>query len=339
MRDTPDSNSRIQRYVWLLRQIRRKVSSFEEFNEAWEKSQDVNSAKSVLSRRTFYNYLKDLEENYGIAIRYDKAYKCYTYELLEDMVLNPCDKAIRNAIIDVVEDDIKEMEKKLESQGRLMMDWNGEKNPKYRKVIEAMDQGHVLLFRYQNADGFEGIVHRVKPLAVKYYNHFWYLWGEDVTRPEDNLPRTDIYIHPGKKFFALNGRLKEFLYCDEKFNFSNSNDILDEFKGYYGVMTGDREKGTMLPEKVMLKVYTDRNKHSYYLENPIHRSQKEIERCFIDNDTRHPDSYIKFEYHIAPTFDFIQKLLSDREDIEVLEPEHLRDEMRQIIGLMGERYH
>lgn len=52
---------------------------------------------------------------------------------------------------------------------------------------------------------------------------------------------------------------------------------------------------------------------------PLHESQREIEG---------DDESTLFEYHLKPTFDFYQLVLAQGDQVEVLEPESVRSEMR-----------
>ena len=62
-------------------------------------------------------------------------------------------------------------------------------------------------------------------------------------------------------------------------------------------------------------------------------------------DLHHPQrelastpEYADFEYYLRPTFDFRQELLSQAHEAEVLEPECLRLEMKELLAKMMERY-
>ena len=61
----------------------------------------------------------------------------------------------------------------------------------------------------------------------------------------------------------------------------------------------------------------------------MHHSQREL--CF-DGD------YADFSFDIRPTRDFLGELLSHGEDLEVLEPAALRQQMQQLIRSMSSRY-
>jgi predicted DNA-binding transcriptional regulator YafY len=58
---------------------------------------------------------------------------------------------------------------------------------------------------------------------------------------------------------------------------------------------------------------------------PIHESQNEIEIT---------EEWSIFEYRLVPCFNFYQQLLWHRERLEVLEPLHVRDEMKNTIEKM-----
>ena len=68
----------------------------------------------------------------------------------------------------------------------------------------------------------------------------------------------------------------------------------------------------------------------YYLRSlPLHSSQQEIDSA---------DDYSIFQYQVRPTFDFRQALLSKGSEVEVLEPVAFREEMKNEIQNMKNRY-
>ena len=62
---------------------------------------------------------------------------------------------------------------------------------------------------------------------------------------------------------------------------------------------------------------------------PLHRSQKELENT---------PEYADFELRLRPTFDFKQELLAQAHEVEVLKPDHLREEMTELLAKMMKRY-
>ena len=57
---------------------------------------------------------------------------------------------------------------------------------------------------------------------------------------------------------------------------------------------------------------------NYLRDLPLHESQKEAERT---------EEYSIFEFHLCPTFDFLKEILRNGEDVEIIEPLWLRNEM------------
>ena len=72
------------------------------------------------------------------------------------------------------------------------------------------------------------------------------------------------------------------------------------------------------------------NRTPNYLRTlPLHHSQREIA------STEH---YTDFSFDIRPTADFLGQLLSHGDGIEVLEPQDLRQKMRDLIAESLKRY-
>ena len=68
---------------------------------------------------------------------------------------------------------------------------------------------------------------------------------------------------------------------------------------------------------------------NYFRSVPKHHSQKGIEPI---------NGWPAFTYHLAPTYDFMQELLSYGADVEVLSPENLRKEMADTAAAMNKIY-
>ena len=66
-----------------------------------------------------------------------------------------------------------------------------------------------------------------------------------------------------------------------------------------------------------------------YLDLPLHDSQKETKRT---------EEYSIFEYHLKPEFDFEQEIFSNMDAMEVLEPQWLRDEVKERINNLANKY-
>ena len=109
----------------------------------------------------------------------------------------------------------------------------------------------------------------------------------------------------------------------ETFNIPEDFDAESFFYNYYGIIVNSDSK----LETVKLKVSADQA--NYLRSLPLHDTQKEIERN---------DEYSIFSLRICPQFDFYQEILSNGEDIEVLEPAWLRETIAGIVKRMWNKY-
>ena len=77
---------------------------------------------------------------------------------------------------------------------------------------------------------------------------------------------------------------------------------------------------------------------NYLRTLPLHHSQREIASGEITHADSSTTPYTDFSFHIRPTADFLGQLLSHGDGIEVLEPQDLREKMRQMIAETLKRY-
>ena len=94
------------------------------------------------------------------------------------------------------------------------------------------------------------------------------------------------------------------------------------FSNYFGVFIDAGEA-----ETVELKVDSGQVK---YLETlPLHDSQEKVEQT---------DEYAIFRYHLVPTYDFEQEILSRGADVGVTKPEWFREQIKEEIAGMVRKY-
>ena len=95
------------------------------------------------------------------------------------------------------------------------------------------------------------------------------------------------------------------------------------FRNYYGITIG----GDATPSTIEVKVAKGQVK---YIESlPLHPSQQKI---------RETPEYNVYRFHLVPTFDFKQEILSHGPDYEVLCPDWFRDEVKADVAQMYMNY-
>ena len=128
-------------------------------------------------------------------------------------------------------------------------------------------------------------------------------------------------IDLGLRVFALD-RFVDMEELEQTFEIPEDFDAEGFFSNYFGVIVGNKKA-----EDVVVRV--EPSQANYFRSAPKHHSQKEIEPI---------DGWPAFTYHIAPTYDFKQELLSHGAFVEVLSPEWFRDEIRGDIADMASKY-
>jgi predicted DNA-binding transcriptional regulator YafY len=180
-------------------------------------------------------------------------------------------------------------------------------------IIEAMKENRVLNMTYHSYWKDEENNFDVQPYCVKLFRQRWYM----VARS------TDPYYYKNGPFIYSLDRIKYLHATDETFEMPKDWSAEDFFEDCFGIIA-DR---SIKPQTVKLKVVA--GQANYIRDLKMHESQEEIERN---------EEYSIFILNLRPSFDFIQEILWNGEDIEVLEPEWLRKELAGKIKRMWNKY-
>ena len=144
-----------------------------------------------------------------------------------------------------------------------------------------------------------------------------YVWLIETIYKAKNLNDNKVKIYALDRIHHLE------VLVDKCFKMPDSFDPAGCFEECYGVIVDDDYD----VEMVRLKVSS---KQSNYLRSlPLHHTQQEIQ---TENE------YSVFELKVRPTFDFCQEMLRNGENMEVLEPQWLREEIAGTVEKMWEKY-
>lgn len=155
--------------------------------------------------------------------------------------------------------------------------------------------------------GKEVVRWTIHPYYLKQYNNRWYLLGYN---PEFE----DLSIIPLD-------RIENIAYSDTTFKRNLNFDFNAYFRDILGVTI---EKGKE-PERIRLKFSPQRL--PYVLSKPIHHSQ------IVENEA---EGIISL--NLIPNKELISELIWFRDDVEILSPEPLREEIKEIIAKMYQKY-
>jgi hypothetical protein len=294
------------RYVWLVDTIRqRKRLTFKQINQLWIKSGMSYGEGDDLPLRTFHNHLNAISDIFNINIKCDIK-NGYTYyieglEQLESDSLR-CWLIDSYATLNQVQAD-----KKLE--GRIIFEDIPSGHQLLTTITRAMHEKTVIEITHQGFEKECSNTFEIEPYCLKVYNRRWYVIARSLS-------------YDSVLTYGLD-RITNVVPTKKTFKMPSSFDINSYFEGCCGIIS---DKSIPL-EKVIVKTYA--YARNYVGTLPIHSSQKEIAR---------DDESITFEYKVRPNYEFLQALLMQADQIEVLEPEWVRQELKRLVENMFNLY-
>lgn len=287
-----------KRYIWLVDLINRR--KYVSFKEISEAwmRSPLNETGDPLSERTFFNHKDAIAEMFGIEILNDRSLGFYIGR--SDVGSDETsDWMLHTLCLNNV------LHENADMKDRILMEKVPSSERFLTDIISAMRDFRVIRLCYQSFRHPEPFCFNVRPYCVKYFKQRWYLLGD-----------SDL----GLRIYSLD-RFVDIEELEEHFEIPKGFDAEEYFGNYFGVIIGEE------PEDVKIRVVPDQVK--YFRTLPMHGSQRE---------TVQEDGSSVFSYHIAPTFDFVQEILSHGADVEVLEPIELRESIADNVAGMASRY-
>ncbi len=172
----------------------------------------------------------------------------------------------------------------------------------YFPILKSMFKNVKLHFTYQSYDWDEPRELTLPVYAFKQSQQRWYMI----------CPVGNDECHP----YSLD-RVKAMELTDEHYVLPADFNAQRYYSTKLGIMTGDHDGEVFEVEAAVF------GKSAKYVKSlPWHHSQ----RILLDNDT-----YTVFGWTIEDSFDFRQKILSFGENVVILKPQILRDEIKEIL--------
>ena len=291
------------RYVWLIDTINRHGHiSREEISRLWQRSH-LNDTGEELYERTFHNHREAILDTFGIEIKCDRSLGYYIANS-DDLESN----GIRQWLLESLSMN-NLLNESSDMRDRILF----EKIPSSQRwlpvIVNAMREEKAVELTYKSFSRNGPSTFILHPYCLKLFRQRWYVLG-----------RSEGYEDP--RIYALDERMKNVVPLKKALKMPAKFNAGEFFRKYFGVIIDDRK-----PTTVKLKVVS--NQVRYIDSLPLHESQSLIEET---------PEYGIFEYCLVPTYDFRQELLSHGPDVEVLEPEELRDEIKADIARMYRNY-
>lgn len=350
------------RYVWLIEQFRRHGRlTYEEVNHLWQKSGLSYGDGDELALRTFHNHRKAIFDIFDVEIACDTkdGYRYYI-NYPENLENDP----LRIWLIDSYT-ALNQIQADQKLKGRILFENVPSGHQWLHTITDAMRNNQVLRITHQGFGKPEPVTFDIEPYYLKVAKRRWYVLARSPYYSERNLKKNkadggnrteDVF-----RVYALD-RILDCYPTGGTFKMKENFDIEKYFRGCCGIIPSNSQ-----PVRVVIKAYP--GAQDFLRTLPLHESQREIsyadrqgvrqnqERCLAhDSTTQDPskNSDLKqgrndqnslyfqdneatyFELHVCPTFDLYQTLLEQADQIEVVEPEPVRDQMRTFIkNMMG----
>lgn len=302
------AQSLISRYVWVIDTIYRAGKiSFKELNRKWLQN-DISEGVDI-PKRTFDNWRYAIWDMFGLNIENEGKGEYRYYIRNAD---NICKDGLRSWLYNTfcVSNALAESQS---VKDRILLEYVPSGQEHLQTIIEAMKENRILNISYHSYWKDEEYNFDVEPFCVKLFRQRWYLVGRS----------TYAYYHKqALRIYALD-RITFLQKTEHTFDMPKNWSAEEFFSGCFGIIAGDGTK----EERIKLKV--NASQANYIRDLKLHSSQEEVERN---------DEYSIFTYYLRPTFDFMQELFWHNEDMEVLAPRHLREEMARKIKRMLDKY-
>lgn len=297
--------TQLQKYTWLIDTIRRAGKiSLEEISNRWERNKDLSDYKP-LNRATFNRWKDAIFSQFGIIISCQRA-GGYLYYIENPEAID--EDSLKKWMLDSfsVSNLIGE---NLSLKDRIIVNQIPSAHNHLGTLLEAMKENRAVIISYCAFGKTKSYTFSIEPYCVKLFENRWYVLAH-------NVQYDDIRI------YGLD-RIEDLKVSDRIFKLPKDFSASDYFSAYYGVVTGYDIK----PERIIIRAYRD---HIPYLQSlPLHHSQRLLE----DNG-----EYADFELYLAPTYDFVMRLLHVGAMIEVISPVSLRKTMKGWISDMYNLY-
>ena len=290
----------ISRYLLILKKLKVKpYSTYDELLSYIENQFDYlqmqdDTLQIGFSKRTLQRDIKEIRNVFGIDIEYSKSQKGYYISQSENENMNF--QRMMEAFdmfnsLNIAQDltPFIHLEKR-RPQG----------TENLYGLLHAIKNRLQIRFNYQKFWEEELSQRLVEPYALKEFKNRWYMMAKDSN---------DNYI----KSFALD-RLTNLQITNHNYVYPNNYNIEHSYRYCFGIICPNEEE----PQDIILSF--DPIQGKYIKTLPLHETQ----RILVDNDEE-----LKIKLKLYLTHDFLMELLSFADNVRIIEPKTLVDQIKQ----------
>lgn len=171
-------------------------------------------------------------------------------------------------------------------------------------ILLALRNKQIIRFTHFNFKRNSSSRYTITPFQLREYDRRWYVVG---------LPEGESHI----KTFGLSRITDPEVVGSARYDISEFEDQLEKFDSIVGLNYDESEK------KEIIRIAVTNHQYKYLRSLPLHFSQH-FEKFL-------PDGRVLLTLTLIPNYELKMQFLKMGDQVEVLEPEFLRDEMKTII--------
>ena len=282
-------------YMWLINTIaRRGPISRADIDAQWNAwpANDYRKYNGI-PESTFHRWRDYIKTLYGIVIKCNSHNEYYIEDAPDILHADLRERMIGLFTVNELLNDSKNL------RDKILFEPVPSGDKFLAPIIEALRDKCVIQMTYQGFGKPRPYTFPVEPYCLKMFKQRWYVlaYSPDIDK---------------MRLYSLD-RIHAIEPTKQKYKIPASFDAERYFKNIYGV---SELEGT--PE--LIKISLDAYQANFLRTLPLHPSQKEEETY---------DDYSVFSFYLYPNFEFKQELYKYGSNLEVLEPQWLRDEFHQ----------
>lgn len=283
----------VLRYIHIMNRLRKGPATFEQIDRYLALQSELQEVCLNTSKRQFQRDLNDLKSIFEVEVKYDPVLRMY---LIHEEEFSEMSKRRMEAL-----DTFNAL--KIGQSSTLSIHFEKRK-PKGTEnlhgLLHAIHNRLLVSFTYQKYWDEQMTQRLVEPYALKEFKNRWYLLAID---PKDRQVKS----------FAFD-RITELEITNQRFIPSDTLDVNEYYKYCFGIISPtDHELAEVI-------LSFDPIQGKYIQSLPLHETQQVL----VDNDQE-----VRIRLNVYLTLDFIMEIRSYGENVKVIQPQSLIDELKQ----------
>lgn len=282
----------IARYLLIIKKLRKHTANFNEISDYLAEESDLQGYNFIISKRTFQRDLEDIRSLYNIDIQFDFSRKVYYIKSDRESNVN----ARMLEAFDIF--NALNLSDKL-SNNIYLEKRKPQGTENLYGLLHAIENQLKIKFTYLKFYEHELSERNVEPYALKEFKNRWYIIANDL---KDNKIKS----------FALD-RISNLDITKKTYSSTSDFNVNDHYKYCFGIISPNDRK----PQEIELSFNPSQGKYIKTL--PLHESQQ----ILIDNDKE-----LRIKLTLFITHDFFMEILSYGDNLKVINPKSLIDDIK-----------